>query len=102
MRRRPEAETERRHHGTSIEMATSAGSCTTAEARTWRVGIIGVNTAGLFLLERIGLASNICLVGAFDLNPSRLHFAAEKPPVVSFGTGLLSGVLTPTMSTSCS
>ena len=43
----------------------------TADLRTWRVGIIGVNHVGLFLLERMNLASKIRVVGAFDHDPSR-------------------------------
>lgn len=43
----------------------------TADLRTWRVGIVGVNHVGLFLLERVNRASNIRVVGAFDHDPSR-------------------------------
>ena len=51
----------------------------TDEARTWRVGIIGVNPAGLFLLERMNLASDIRLVGeVFERDPARRGLAAES------------------------
>lgn len=48
-----------------------------AGERTWRVGIIGVNPVGLFLLEQMNLTSNIRVVGAFDHDPSRLRFASQ-------------------------
>lgn len=43
----------------------------TADERTWRVGIIGVNPVGLFLLEQMSLALDFRLVGVFDRDPAR-------------------------------
>lgn len=46
-------------------------------ARTWRVGIIGVNPVGLFLFERIKLARDTRVVGVFDHDSSRLRLASD-------------------------
>jgi predicted dehydrogenase len=47
----------------------------TVEATVWRVGIIGINSAGLYLLERLSLTPNIRIVGAFDPDPARRGLA---------------------------
>ena len=50
----------------------------TVEGTTWRVGIIGVSPAGLYLLERLSLTPGIRLIGAYDPDPARLAMADDQ------------------------
>lgn len=47
----------------------------TAEARVWRVAVIGLNSNGLFLLEQFGLIPNIQVTGVFDADRVRRTLA---------------------------
>ncbi|WP_010587550.1 Gfo/Idh/MocA family protein [Schlesneria paludicola] len=47
------------------------------ESKTWRVGIVGLNPIGLFLLEQFRLIPNVRVVGIYDRDPSRCHLANE-------------------------
>lgn len=49
----------------------------TAEPRNWRVGIIGMSPAGLYLFERLSLRPDISLVGIFEQDRRRREFAGN-------------------------
>ena len=93
MHGRSEAQAEWHRRGTSIEMAMTTGE------RGWRVGIIGVNPVGLFLLERIKLAQDIRVVGASTL--IRRDCVWQPTAAVNFGAEVPTHSK-PKMSTSCS
>lgn len=47
------------------------------ESKTWRVGIVGLNPTGLFLLEQFRLTSGVRVVGICDQDQSRRRLANE-------------------------
>ncbi len=49
----------------------------TPESKAWRVGFVGTNPVGRFLIEQLSLEPNIRVVGTWDRNPSRPSSVAE-------------------------
>ena len=47
------------------------------DSKTWRVGIVGLNPVGLFLLEQFRLIPGVCIAGVYDRDPSRCRLANE-------------------------
>jgi predicted dehydrogenase len=56
----------------------SSGTFMVAETEPWRVGIVGMSSAGLFHLERLSLRPDVRLAGVFDRAPARIVLANDR------------------------
>ena len=63
------------------------------KSQTWRVGIVGLESVGLFLLEQMSLNTNLQIVGAFEPDQKRRDLTSEQ--VVTFWDQPETAILSP-------
>ena len=63
------------------------------KSQTWRVGMVGLESVGLFLFEQLSLDTNLQIVGAFEPDHKRRDLVSEQ--VSTFWDQAETAILSP-------